>query len=569
MAAGPLDTRTTAIMDADNKAYLKAVKENEAADARAAAKRDAAIVKTLSEQGKLTEEAFRTARAQEQAATASSKGLDLVKGKVKEFFTGSLLGGIVQGLGVGIFGNVGSVVQQLFAPPTDEELQRMSDATGELSLIEQVAKRTAPALLAQRREAALAKSANDAYAKTLESITHSGDLEILRRQIDLATKAMEGTGPRADAAAEALKRLRATAVDLVDPSIRTGIEDFYKTFYDKGAESFIKVIRENDKLIERQKQWAAENKAISASVLALQASLDPLVAEQVKLNETYDLVDKARRRGLISLDEEARLNTAVAESLYQVRAAALEAEKARRAEIADLTGEGLVGGFGGRIDVSRPGVSSEDAYADESNAVRIRQRRAEREKEQAKLATMFGESSPFRGIDLVTQGFDALTTAASSAFDALISGSESAGTAFRRALGEMLKGDAIQAGVQVIKEGAWALGSLAFGDTKGAALHAASAAKWALTAAAAGAGAALLGAGGGGGGASAGGGGGASAGGGSGFYGSGAGGDPNGGSDRTIVVGDALGSSSPRFEAHKARRYAALAGDSSDRVRYG
>jgi len=170
MAAGPLDTRTTAQIEADNRDYLKKVKQIEEADKRAADKRDLAIIKSLKEQNKLTEEAFRTARAQAEGASAAAKGLDLVKGKVKEFFTGSLLGGIVQGLGVGIFGNVGSLIQQAFAPPTDEELAQFANAEGavlsfadgavqvttELGAFDEALRRSSATELAHRKETAAA-----------------------------------------------------------------------------------------------------------------------------------------------------------------------------------------------------------------------------------------------------------------------------------------------------------------------------------------------------------------------------------------------------------------------------
>lgn len=566
--AGPLDTRTTAQMDADNKAYLKAVKQNEDADKRAAEKRDAAIIKTLKEQNKLTEETFRTARAQEQVSNAATKGLDLVKGKVTEFGKG-LVGGVVAGLG-GAFlgGGIGSIVQQLFAPPSPEAIAAMARAGDEYEVFGLKVGKAARDLLESQRQIALSTEATKGFISVIESITHGKELELLREQLRIAEE-QAATGW--SAAAEAVKRIRTEIANLVDPTIKTGIEDLYKTLFGGTAKNFIAVIENNTKLIEQQKKWAEENKQLQKSLDSLRGSLDPLVAAQQRYAAAKELIDKNYSRGLINAAEERQLNHDIAQSLYEIEKAARAAAAAKAGvPQGGIPAGGLPGGDQGGGTNAR-----DEANADAAMARRRRERAAEIDENKTqedldKLTAAFGASSPFMKVDLITQGFDALTTSAGAAFDALISGSESAGAAFAKALGGMLRADAVQAGIQALKEGAWALGSLAFGDAKGAALHAASAAQWAVTAAAAGAGAALLGAGGGGASAGAGGSGAASAGGGSagGYYGSGAGGDPNGNRERIVVVGDSNGSSSPRFEAAKARRYAALGGSSNDRVRY-
>lgn len=540
---GPLDTRTTAEIDADNKKYLKAVAEMEKADARAAAKRDTAIAKELADQGQLTEEAFRTARAREEDVGAISKAFGFLGDKAKEFGTG-VIGNIVNSLGMGLIGDVGSIVQQAFAPPTDEDLAQFAKAHGavlefadgafkvttELGAWEEALRRASAAEIEIRKATALAAEVTKGYAETIEDLTHGGELELLRRQLELANAQWLVGGMNTDAAGAAVRRYRAeiealeadakkntAAVSLLTGGLIGGVGG-------SGTEQSATARAADD---IRRKAAAARSDA--AQRQWVQANIGDPGAEGVRIRAL--LAAEAQQR---AADEEAR--------------AADEQRVAMEARAG-------TGDFYARADASAKASRAEQL-----------------EKQREQLQTMFGEASPFRGIDLITRGFDALTESAGAAFDALISGSESAGAAFMNALGGMLKSDAIHAGVQAIKEGAWALGSLAFGDAKGAALHAASATQWALTAAAAGAGAALLGAGGGGGGGGAGSGSGsgagAGAGGGGGLYGSGAGGDPNRGTERVIVVGDAHGSSSPRFEAVKARRYASLAGASSDRVRY-
>lgn len=137
---------------------------------------------------------------------------------------------------------------------------------------------------------------------------------------------------------------------------------------------------------------------------------------------------------------------------------------------------------------------------------------------------MFDASKMQAAADLMAELADS-TTMAGSAFHsfssavavgigAAIDGSESIGAAMKKAAAISLKATATQSAVKALEEGAYALGSLAFGDARGAALHGKASAMFAATAIAAGAGAAALGggaastAGGGGAGASGGGGGG-------------------------------------------------------------
>jgi hypothetical protein len=136
--------------------------------------------------------------------------------------------------------------------------------------------------------------------------------------------------------------------------------------------------------------------------------------------------------------------------------------------------------------------------------------------------------------------------------DAWISGSMSAGQAFKKFIGDALKGLASQLAVEALKHGAYALGSLAFGDVSGAGRHAAAAAAFGAGAAAAAIAAKSMG----GGGASASAGGGSSSGasgsnargGGTASTGNGGSGDGGGGRSNTIIVyGDSFSNDSPRM----------------------
>lgn len=106
---------------------------------------------------------------------------------------------------------------------------------------------------------------------------------------------------------------------------------------------------------------------------------------------------------------------------------------------------------------------------------------------------MFGPLDELRAYQ---SAFTGLSDAVTSGFDAWISGSKSFATAFKNAIGAALKADAIQMLGQAIKHGAFAIGSLAFADFRGAAEHGLAAAKFAAGAIAIGGLAKELGAGG-------------------------------------------------------------------------
>ncbi len=139
---------------------------------------------------------------------------------------------------------------------------------------------------------------------------------------------------------------------------------------------------------------------------------------------------------------------------------------------------------------------------------------------QTFLESIFGPVDQF---SLYAAGFQLLQNAATSAFDAWVTGAMSIGQAFKKAVAEGLRAVAVQMLIESLKHAAFAIGSFAFGDFRGAGAHALAAVKFGAGAVAAGLAAREMGAGqtptygGGGGGV-------ASAGGGGAYLGTGAGG---------------------------------------------
>ncbi len=111
-----------------------------------------------------------------------------------------------------------------------------------------------------------------------------------------------------------------------------------------------------------------------------------------------------------------------------------------------------------------------------------------RASEMGLLASIFGTPSEINeltvAISAASSAFSTLVGAAGSAFDAWITGSESIGMAFKKAVAEGLKANAVQMLGEAIKHGAFALGSLAFFNYASAAQHGAAAAKYLAGAAA-------------------------------------------------------------------------------------
>lgn len=167
------------------------------------------------------------------------------------------------------------------------------------------------------------------------------------------------------------------------------------------------------------------------------------------------------------------------------------------------------------------------------------------DKAQSKLAAMFG---PLEDFDAYGAAFQGLTSIVQSSFDAWITGSMGVGEAIKQMAGEVLRANAVELMGQAIKHGVYALGSLAFGDMRGAAQHGATAGKALAGAAALGALARGLGAGG----AS---GAGAGAGAGAAPTGSAATGDAGGGGNTYVIsYGDSFADDSPLNRQRNAQK---------------
>ncbi len=171
-------------------------------------------------------------------------------------------------------------------------------------------------------------------------------------------------------------------------------------------------------------------------------------------------------------------------------------------------------------------------------------------KAESFLSKHFG---PIEEFDAYAVAFQTLTGAVGASLSAWIDGSMSAGQAFKKFIGEAVKGIAIQMAMEALKHGAYAIGSLAFGDVRGATQHAQAAGLFAAGAVAASVAAKSLSSGGGGAPATGGGGGGSRAPG----YNPNAGkGDGYEGSHQIIVIGDTFSDNTPRQQANNFRRMA-------------
>jgi hypothetical protein len=93
---------------------------------------------------------------------------------------------------------------------------------------------------------------------------------------------------------------------------------------------------------------------------------------------------------------------------------------------------------------------------------------AQTAKKQSFLESSFGTLEEFNGYKMA---FDTLSGAVASSLSAWVDGSMSAGEAFKKFVGESVKAIGIQMAMEALKHGAYAIGSLAFGDVRGAATH--------------------------------------------------------------------------------------------------
>jgi hypothetical protein len=188
---------------------------------------------------------------------------------------------------------------------------------------------------------------------------------------------------------------------------------------------------------------------------------------------------------------------------------------------------------------------------------RLGEQRAEK---SSFLESTFGKIDEFNAYH---EAFSMLTGGVTTAMDAWITGSMSAGQAVKKFIADSLKALASQMAVEALKHGAYALGSLAFGDYRGAAQHGQAAAAFGVAAVAAGAAAKSMGGSGASGAGASSGGGSASASGGT--QGNGGDGKDKGGGTHTpiIVYGDSFADDSPRMRQLRAERLVKQATGSS------
>ncbi len=208
---------------------------------------------------------------------------------------------------------------------------------------------------------------------------------------------------------------------------------------------------------------------------------------------------------------------------------------------------------GGKTDWSQLGSDSDEHYklsGQQREDWNKGYDKFNKNKEQSFLENSFGKLEDFNKYKMA---FDTLTGAVSASMNAWIDGSGSAGKAFKHFIADALKGLASQLMVESLKHGAYALGSLAFGDVSGAGRHAAAALAFGAGAAAAAVAAKELGTTAGDANAAKAS---AAAGGGSGSGGGGRGGGDSGGARPIIIVtGDDMTRQTDRMRAINARRY--------------
>lgn len=107
---------------------------------------------------------------------------------------------------------------------------------------------------------------------------------------------------------------------------------------------------------------------------------------------------------------------------------------------------------------------------------------AQRAQKTSFLESSFGKLEEF---NMYREAFDMLTGSVSAGLEAWVSGSMSAGQAFKKFIADALTSLASQMAIEALKHTAYAIGSAAFGDIKGAATHGAAAVAFGAGAAAA------------------------------------------------------------------------------------
>lgn len=148
---------------------------------------------------------------------------------------------------------------------------------------------------------------------------------------------------------------------------------------------------------------------------------------------------------------------------------------------------GFVTETGARI-AGQQGNPELDAYFEAVNkAVALR---AQHDKEQSILSQLFGTPAEIDAQAQALAAFggavDGFVGAFGAGVDALITGSESFGEAFKKAIGESARGLAVEFAMQSLRHSLFAIGSLAFGNFASAGAHAKAAAGYAVGAGAVG-----------------------------------------------------------------------------------
>lgn len=511
MALGGIDdfiSRALVVIEADNRAYLKAKQQMEAADKRQSEKQLAQLAAALKAQNKLTEANFATGKAALESgksldvaiakATGQSKllskGLEVAGGRLKAMGM-SLLSGLGAGIIGGIVGgSISSIVQKAFAPPTDADLKQMARYGQAVNVLGVNMKAYADEE-ARRRQIAEARKAGISDAdQAVEAVTHA----TAKRNLGMAIEELN----------DKLLNHEIT-VDVYNASLA----NLKKTFADATGET------------ERLKkaQEALNDTWTTSRVEGFVGTLTRGLGAWKKAQDDYDA--KKEKRIAAAKQEQAAIEALAAAYGRTITASAESSRRAvehaaRRKELgiyseSELGTEGSV--YGGREE-DLPGgtLDAEIAFYDQAKP------------KQTWLEKTVGPVSDF---DLYAAAFSTLAGEATAAYDALVDGTAGAGQAAAKLVQGVVKGLGKQFFVEGLGQTARALASLAGHDYADAALHAKSAAAFFGGAAAAGFIASGMGSGGSGGG---GGGGGGGRGGGSSVdIGSGGGG---GGGRSTVIV---------------------------------
>jgi hypothetical protein len=289
---------------------------------------------------------------------------------------------------------------------------------------------------------------------------------------------------------------------------------------------------------------------------ALQAALDRHLRQQLEqFKKTVKQVEAAQRKA----DEEYARSS-------QEALARLILHSAAGASNSNQVAGGRTSSLGAAADTSDGFHFGDPNYDIDQAMGRQRSQLAERDAEAGSRESRYaafnakqGEKllektfGPVGEFELYKKGFDALTGAVGSMYDAIVSGQESASAAFKKFVGQSVAAVGKQMAIEAVKETAYALGNLAIGNMPGAAAHGLAAAEFAAGAVVAGVVAHELGYGGG---TSARSGGGAGA---PQSYGSSGGGSGGAGHSVTIVYADPFADDSPRMRQLKAQKLVNLA----------